>query len=86
MCDTEHMFECPNPKISTDTDDSMEVLNDLDINRFLQHTMQVEFLSLLYSNTSLQETSENQTVCCRCPLLRGKITVHIIKKNFLYSF
>lgn len=41
MCDTEHMFECPNPKIA-DADDSMEVLNDLDINRFLQHSMQVD--------------------------------------------
>lgn len=40
MCDTEHMFECPNPKIG-DTDDSMEVLNDMDINRFLHHTLQV---------------------------------------------
>ncbi|EFA02732.2 neuroendocrine protein 7B2 [Tribolium castaneum] len=38
MCDTEHMFECPNPNPGDSDDDSF---NDLEFNQFLQHTMQM---------------------------------------------
>jgi hypothetical protein len=41
MCDTEHMFECPNPSPDDSMDDAMDSFNDLEFNRFLQHTMQV---------------------------------------------
>jgi hypothetical protein len=41
MCDTEHMFECPNPSPDDSMDDAMDSFNDLEFNRFLQHTMQI---------------------------------------------
>lgn len=44
MCDTEHMFECPSPEL--DDDDRVEDhlddgLNDIEFNRFIQRTMQI---------------------------------------------
>lgn len=40
MCDSEHMFDCPNPA-EAPPDDAVDDLNDLEFNQFLQHTMQV---------------------------------------------
>lgn len=40
MCDTEHMFHCPNPAGSM-VDDSMEGIDDMEFNRFLQHSFKV---------------------------------------------
>lgn len=41
MCDSEHMFDCPNPAESSPEEDTIDALNDLEFNRFLQRTMQV---------------------------------------------
>lgn len=41
MCDSEHMFDCPNPADTVASDDMQEALSDLEFNRFLQHTIQV---------------------------------------------
>lgn len=41
MCDTEHMFDCPNPGAEPEAEDAIDALNDIEFNRFLQHSMQV---------------------------------------------
>ncbi|XP_018566479.1 neuroendocrine protein 7B2 [Anoplophora glabripennis] len=40
MCDTEHMFDCPNPN-GPMVDDPMESMDDMDFNRLLQQSLKM---------------------------------------------
>lgn len=44
MCDSEHMFDCPSGVMQDTNDalDAMDALNELEFNRFLQHSIQVD--------------------------------------------
>ncbi|KAJ8931327.1 hypothetical protein NQ314_015773 [Rhamnusium bicolor] len=46
MCDTEHMFDCPNPSGSI-VDDPMDSMDDMEFNRFLQQSIKVSLCSIL---------------------------------------
>lgn len=41
MCDTEHMFYCPDLAGDSGSDEIVDGFDDLDFNRFLQRTLQV---------------------------------------------
>ncbi|KAJ8934973.1 hypothetical protein NQ318_017680, partial [Aromia moschata] len=49
MCDTEHMFDCPNPNGSI-VDDPMESMDDMEFNRFLQTSIK---LNQMFPNKNL---------------------------------
>ncbi|KAK5643218.1 hypothetical protein RI129_007063 [Pyrocoelia pectoralis] len=60
MCDSEHMFDCPNPADSSPEDDTFDALNDLEFNRFLQRTMQVD-PSLQHKNLVAKKFTEKKS-------------------------
>lgn len=48
MCDTEHMFDCPNPAGEPEAEDAIDAFSDIEFNRFLQHSMQVTICFCLF--------------------------------------
>lgn len=46
MCDTEHMFDCPNTS-GTFVDDPMDSIDEMEFNRFIQQTMKVDYIHKL---------------------------------------
>lgn len=72
MCDTEHMFECPNPGLDEDDDHDEnhldDGLNDIEFDRFIQRTMQ---MNPAFQHKNLVAKKYNQTPR-RNPFLVGE--------------
>lgn len=71
MCDSEHMFDCPSPPDSSSEDDTIDALNDLEFNRFLQRTMQDDS-SFQHKNLVAKKFKETTKSYNENPFLAGE--------------
>ncbi|KAK9685532.1 Neuroendocrine protein 7B2 precursor (Secretogranin V) [Popillia japonica] len=79
MCDTEHMFYCPDLAADSGSDEIADGFDDLDFNRFLQRTLQVD---PMFSHKSLVAKKYHPDKPIGNPFLTGeKLPVAAKKGN-----